>query len=193
MVWRPDYLTLSEANAFLRATDTVDDVETAVWITGASRAIDEHCHRQFGQVASAVARIYRSVPVWDPVLCLWTVDIDDVQDLTGLTVAGVVLASSGAVPLPDNAPMEGRPYERLGFSSRPTMPLTVVARWGWTTVPTQVKGGARLQVSRFAARRDSPYGIAGSPTDGSEMRLTARVDPDVAMALRGLGREAWPA
>lgn len=194
MAWKPDLLTLPEANAFLRSTDTVDDAETAVWITAASRAIEEHCHRQFGQYVSAAARVYRRRPVWDPELCLSTVDIDDVQDTTGMTVAGVALASSGAILLPDNAPGEGRPYERLGFASSatPTMPLTVVARWGWTAIPTQAKGAARLQVSRFAARRDSPYGIAGSPTDGSEMRLTARVDPDVAMALRGLGREAWP-
>lgn len=192
MTWKPDYILLAAANNFLRATDTVDDVETAVWITAASRAIDEHCHRQFGSYAVAAARIYRRPPVWDPELCLWTVDIDDVQDTTGMTVAGVALASSGAVLLPDNAPSESKPYERLGFTAKPTMPLTVVCRWGWLAIPVPVTGAVRLQLSRFSARRDSPYGVAGSPSEGSELRLLARLDPDVAMSLRGLGREGWP-
>ena len=193
MVWKPDYLTLAEGRDFLRDTESADDVQTAVWITAASRAIDEHCHRQFGSTTAA-ARIYRKPPAYDYDLCLWTVDIDDVQNATGMTVNGVALASSGAVLLPDNAPSEGKPYERVGWSSRPvyTAPLTISTPWGWTAFPTQVKGAARLQLSRFAARRDSPYGIAGSPSEGSEMRLTARIDPDVAMSLRGLGREAWP-
>ncbi len=192
MVWAPDYLTLAEGRDFVRDTESADDVQTAVWITAASRAIDEHCHRQFGSTAAA-ARIYRKPAAWDPDLCLWTVDVDDVQDATGLLVNGVALAASGAVLLPDNAPSNGRPYERIGWASRLTAsPLTVTAVWGWTSVPTQVKGAARLQMSRFAARRDSPYGVAGSPSEGTELRLQARVDPDVAMSLRGLGREAWP-
>lgn len=191
MVWKPDYVTLPEGRTFLRGTETVDDVETAVWITAASRAVDEHCHRQFGSTV-ATTRVYRRPPAWDPELCLWVVDIDDVQDTTGMTVAGVALASSGAVLLPDNAPSEGRPYERLGFAVKPTMPLSVFTPWGWLTVPTQVKGAVRLQLSRFDSRRDSPYGIAGSPSEGSELRLLARIDPDVAMSLRGLGREGWP-
>lgn len=194
MTWAPDYLTVAEFKASQRIdpADVVDDVEIGVWITAASRAIDAHCSRQFGSIAAAGARVYRRPPYWDPSLCLWCVDIDDVQDTTGMTIAAVALASSGAVLLPDNAPVETRPYERVGFTqyAAPTMPLTVIARWGWTAVPTQVKGACRLQTNRFIKRRDSPYGVAGSPAAGSELRLLSRVDPDVAVALRGLGREA---
>jgi hypothetical protein len=55
-------------------------------------------------------------------------------------------------------------------------------------VPSAVKLATRLQASRFMARRDSPYGVAGSPDAGSEIRLLSRVDPDVAVALRGFSR-----
>ena len=48
-----------------------------------------------------------------------------------------------------------------------------------------------LQASRLAARRDSPFGVAGSPDAGSEMRLLARVDPDVAVALEPYRRRIW--
>lgn len=196
MVWAPDYLTVAEYNAWSRVADTVDDVEAGVWIKAASRAIDDHCHRQFGQYATAAARVYRRPPYYDPDMQLYCVDIDDLQDTTGVTIGGVVLATwitGGGVLLPDNAPGEGKPYTRIGLSSCPTMPLTIVAKWGWTTVPDQVKAAIRLQVLRFISRRDSPYGVAGSVTDGSELRLQARIDPDVAVALRGLGRQERPA
>jgi len=45
-----------------------------------------------------------------------------------------------------------------------------------------------LQANRLLKRRHAPFGVAGSPELGSELRLLARVDPDVAVSLRGLGR-----
>jgi hypothetical protein len=194
VVWKPDYLTLAEAKAYLRTADTIDDVEIAGWITAASRAIDYRCNRQFGQLAAPAARVYRRTPVWSPDLCLWTIDVDDVQDLTGLTVNGVAYASQRGVMLPDNAPADSRPWTQIGFADQPTpstyaapVALTVVARWGWTAVPAQVPAACKLQLSRWMSRRDSPNGIAGSPESG-QLRLLARLDPDVATTLGGLGR-----
>lgn len=195
MAWKPDYITTAEAKAFLRITDAVDDVEIALWVTAASRAIDKRCNRQFGQLAAPAARVYRRVPYYDPTTGLWLMEIDDIQDVTGFTVNGVAYASSGAVLLPDNAPADGVPWTRLGFNvqpyaSAPGVPQsnTLVGRWGWAAQPAQVGAAARLQVGRWNARRDSPYGIAGSPDSGSEMRLYAKLDPDVATTLTGLAR-----
>src|SRR3982751_2338964 len=114
MPWKPDYLTLAEARAYLRIPvgDTADDAELTVWISAASRAVDTYCNRQFGQLAAPAARTYRRTPVLDPTLGLWCIDIDDVQDVTGFLVGGVAYASSGAVLLPDNAPAEGKPWTR---------------------------------------------------------------------------------
>lgn len=192
MVWAPDYITVAEFKASQGITDVLDDGDIGVWITAASRAIDAHCHRQFGNIAAAGARVYRRQPYWDDRLCLWVLPIDDVQDTTGMTVGGVALASSGVTLLPDNAVVESRPYERIGFGqyAKPTMPLTIIARWGWSAVPTQVKGATRIQTNRFLKRRESPFGVAGSMQAGSEIRLLSRVDPDVGVALRGLGRDA---
>ncbi|MFI6763870.1 hypothetical protein ACIBF5_32595, partial [Micromonospora sp. NPDC050417] len=131
---------------------------------------------------------YRRPAMYDVVSGLWLVEVDDVQDVTGMTVGGMSVADSGAVLLPDDAPERGKPYERLGFTSYPGRPLVAVALWGWTAFPAGVVGAAKLQVSRWASRRDSPYGVAGSPADGSELRLLARLDPDVATTLAGLSR-----
>lgn len=195
MPWKPDYLTVVEANAFLRLPDSVDDAEVGIWVTAASRAIDKRCNRQFGQLAAPAARVYRRPAVWVPSLGLWVKEIDDLQDLTGLTVNGVAYASSGAVLLPDNAPADGLPWTALGFADQPDVSYpgspaasTYVGRWGWTAFPSQVKAAAKLQVNRWNSRRDSPYGVSGSPTDGSELRLLSKLDPDVAVSLAGLSR-----
>jgi len=192
--WKPDYLTLAEAKAYLRAVDTIDDAELPGWITAASRAIDRRCNRQFGQLAAPAARVYRRPAMWNPEVCMWVIDIDDVQDVTGMTVGGVAYASQRGVLLPDNAPADGQPWKALGFPDQPTasyvgapVAVTVVARWGWTAVPLQVSAACKLQVSRWFSRRDSPNGIAGSPETG-QLRLLARLDPDVATTLTGLAR-----
>jgi hypothetical protein len=196
MPWKPDYTTLPVAKEYLRITDTVDDAQLAVWITAASRAVDRKTNRQFGSVAAPVVRTYRRAPAYDPTSGLWLLEIDDLQDSAGLTVNGVAYASAGATLLPDNAAADGVPYERIAMVSWPVPSAPGVpqsnalssSRWGWGTVPTQVPAAVWLQLARWSSRRDSPYGIAGSPDQGSEMRLLARLDPDVATTLAGLSR-----
>lgn len=195
MAWKPDYVTLAEAKSFLRLGDTLDDVEIAGWITAASRAVDKRCNRQFGQLAAPAVRVYRRTPYYDPATGLWTLEIDDVQDVTAMTVNGTAYASSGAVLMPDNAPADGKPYTRIGFVAwpwpqAPGMPQTnsLLARWGWTAVPAQVPMACKLQINRWSVRRDSPLGVAGSPDQGSELRLLSKLDPDVATTLLGLTR-----
>jgi hypothetical protein len=186
--WAPDYITTAEAKAFTGVTDTVDDAQYALWITAASRAVDSVCSRQFGQVSTLQARTYRRAAYYLPDEGLYAVDVDDVYDITGMLVAGVALASSGATILPDSAPIESRPWTRLGFTSYPTLPLVVTALWGWTAIPNQVKAACELQVNRWNFRRNAPAGVAGSPDQGSEVRLLAKLDPDVSTSLAGLRR-----
>jgi hypothetical protein len=197
MPWSPDYITVAEAAAYLHvpAGDTGDNTELQVWVTTASRAIDRYCNRQFGQLAAPAARVYGRPVVYDPVEGLWCREIDDVQDLTAMTVNSVAFAAAGAVMLPRNAPADGRPWTRIGYLSPPAMTYagapsvdTLSARWGWTAVPVQVTAAARLQVNRWNFRRDAPAGVAGSPDSGSELRLLARLDPDVKTTLLGLRR-----
>lgn len=57
----------------------------------------------------------------------------------------------------------------------------------FSPVPSMVKLATQLQASRWAKRRDAPFGIAGSPEMGSELRLLARLDPDVEILLGGWG------
>lgn len=197
MSWQPDYVSVAELKAWHHITDAVDDAEIALYCTGASRAVDTHTNRQFGVVAAVEERRYCA---WaDPEAGRWVVDVDDFQTAVGLlvkvSIAGVLTAVTLFDPLPINAAALGRPWEQLSISrdsavqpSGIDFDVYVTALWGWTAVPTTVKLASRLQASRFAIRRESPYGIAGSPDQGSELRLLSRVDPDVGVSLNGLRR-----
>jgi hypothetical protein len=50
-------------------------------------------------------------------------------------------------------------------------------------IPDAVKAACLIQASRFFTRRYAPFGVAGSPDSGSEIRLLAKVDADVAVIL----------
>lgn len=195
MAWAPDYITAADVRDYLRVTDSVDDVQFARWATAASRAIDRRCNRQFGQTATAVARTYRRPVAYDASSGLWLLEVDDIYDVTGLLIDGVALASTSAVLLPDNAVLDGRPYERIGLTTWPltaypgiSITHTITAKFGWSAVPAQVTSAALLQCARWNFRRDAPAGVAGSPDQGSQIRLLAKLDPDVSTSLAGLGR-----
>lgn len=82
MAWAPDYVTTAELRTFAtRHTDTVDDTQLGLAVTGASRAVDRHTNRQFGKVDTAEERLYPAV--WDRRRRRWVVEIDDLMDDTG--------------------------------------------------------------------------------------------------------------
>lgn len=198
MTWQPDYCTSAELKAFIRIGDTDDDAQVALWVTAASRAVDRACGRQFGQVASVQARYY--TPFWYQPTAQrghWLVEIDDVQDATGLAVAydatddqTYATAITEYLTTPLNAAANDKPWTGLRFGSTVLLrcprvdSVRVTALYGWSSVPATIKEATLLQGSRFASRRDSPFGVAGSPTDGSEMRLLAKLDPDVALMVK---------
>jgi hypothetical protein len=195
VAWKPDYLITADVKTYLRVTDSVDDALFASWITASSRAVDRATNRQFGQVAAPVARTYRRAPFYDATTGLFTLEIDDLMTTAGFLVDGIAYASSGTVLLPDNAPADGRPWTHLGFTAWPVLstpgaPISHVltGQWGWSAVPAQVPNACQLQVARWNFRRDAPAGVAGSPDQGSEVRLLAKLDPDVATTLAGLSR-----
>jgi hypothetical protein len=189
MAWKPDYVTTVELAAFLRISDSDDDIELGIAISAASRAVDNHTNRQFGKTAASEERVY--VAEWDRHRRRWVVPIDDVM-VTPTTIENEDEdAITDYTLLPRNADKNGKPWTHLVINPasavKPTgvdRLLTIAANpWGWSAVPDAVEQATLLQGSRFHARRFAPYGIAGSPETGSELRLLAKVDPDVAVSL----------
>lgn len=191
MAWAPDYITAEELKAYVRISDAVDDVQIALAVTAASRAVDRHTSRQFGLVAAPEARTYTKR--WDRTRRRYVCDIDDLMTITGLAITAVQGPITGYALKPGNAPANGRPWTLLVLDPTPTISptpwvtveddITVTARYGWTAVPDAVKQATLLQASRLLTRRQAPFGVAGSPDLGSELRLLAKVDVDVAVVL----------
>lgn len=188
MPWGGDYVSAADFKSYAQITNADSDAQIAFAVTAASRAVDEHCNRQFGKVSAPEARTYTAV--WDQSRGRYVVTIDDLMTVVGLTVA----VAAGSITLhtlwPFNAAAKGEPWTKLIvnddsaiYPPRDEGAVTITASWGWTAVPTPVKQAALLQAARLFKRQDAPFGVAGSVELGSEVRLLAKVDPDVAVAL----------
>lgn len=186
MPWKPSYVDDQDLADFVRAA--VDDPYVGTYGTAACRAVDDLCNRQFGRFDSAVELTYDgcyAALMGDR----WLVMTDDIPDLAGTTVTvdgtSVAAGVDGYQGWPRNAVATGTPYLGLTFATRPYGDVVVENRFGWLAIPAQVTAAVWLQVNRWHIRRESPYGTAGSPAEGSEVRLSARLDPDVRAVLRG--------
>lgn len=199
MTWAPTYCTRDELKNYLRIplADTTDDVMLDRDIEAASRAIDFHCNRQFGLVATPEIRYF--TPRWYSRFGRYIVDIDDLMtqvaavillDSAGdLTYAATVdLTKCQFTPL--NAAPKGRPWTRVVLpqatsTSEAPGAVKMTASWGWTAVPVTVKEACLMQAARFTKRRDAPFGIVGNPESATgEQRLLQKLDVDVAQMLK---------
>lgn len=224
MTWKPSYATLPQMRDWLRIRDdqdTDDDDLITLALSASSRAIDTSTGRQFGKVGSAQARTY---PLrWSRTLGKHVADIDDLMDLTGLTVTIEGTGGGGDTTvdsdhyrlLPRNAVADLMAYTYIVVTG--SIPgcgclsgtlagrnclreLSMLAPWGWDaaiggwdTYPDPVVEATLLQTSRLGIRRDSPYGIAGGSESGTELRLLERLDPDIAPIVAGYVRTGWTA
>lgn len=192
MGWAPDYVTATQLKDYLNIQHDDADLFLANWATAVSRNVDDYCGRQFGQVATAETRTYK--PVWDRNECKTYLEIDDIQDITGLAVTdedAVAITDYSLEPL--NAIKKGRVYTRILLPTYYTSNVTILGKWGWNTVPAAIPTSAFIQGARLNARRHSPFGVAGSPTEGSEIRLLAQLDPDFKTTLKPYVRKWYVA
>lgn len=202
MAWAPDYVTVADLEQFVRVPDHLDDTQMDLAITTASRSIDDACGRQFGRLDVAEQRYYTAR--WNARRGVWAVLIDDLMDGTALTVAiddgtgtGTYTAVTGYTLGPRNAAGKGWPWTVIYLPDDVTPAVTVDGvraseRWGWLTIPDTIQEATLLQASRLLTRRDAPFGIAGSPQSGSELRLLDKLDPDVVVMTRPYRRGVRP-
>jgi hypothetical protein len=199
---RPLYASTAELKAYISPgiADGADDAALTLALEAASRAIDHYTGRQFGLSEELEVRTYgatsagRSAVVIDD---LMTTDDLEVRSRTnGAGAWGDPLELEGASGFslyPWTALAQGRPWTMLVAASGTRWPIgeravQVTARWGWAAVPAEVRQACLIQAVRIWKRKDSPFGVAGSPEFGSELRLLSKLDPDVAVLLGGLKR-----
>ena len=198
------YATLDELKGWvgIPTADTGDDATLQLALDAASGQVDQFCDRTFTADGAPTVRVYS--PQLGGALV-----VDPISSTTGLVVAtddngdGTyettwTLGTDYRLD-PANAAVTGRPYTRLialgtrwfpRNQYRPT--VSVTALFGWPgSVPAQVKEAALIQAERLWKRKDAPFGVAGSVEFGSEMRLLAKLDPDVESLLRPFRRQWW--
>ncbi len=186
------YCTLSDLKTSLAIEDIQDDAGLEAAILTASRMIDDYTGRFFyrdGTTAAPVTRYYTPdswyITNLDDFVSLNQIALDDDFDQTYTTI----LAASDYLIEPINNARRGWPYTRIVAIDRYIFPyaypqsVRVQAVWGWPSIPAEIAMATKIQASRLFIRRQSPFGIAGTPELGT-VRLTSRLDPDVEALIR---------
>ena len=185
-----NYVALSELKSALGITGSGDDAFLNLAIDSAEGSIDDLCGRVFTAAGSASARTYRA----QPYVCV----TDDVSSTSGLVVKtdttgnGEFNTTWAATdyqiePLNDLAKGRGiNVFRAVGSELFPVYgdglaAVEVTARWGWPSVPDNVKQAALMLSARLFGRKSSPMGVIGVGEFGP-VRIS-RSDPDVAMLL----------
>jgi hypothetical protein len=204
MAWKPSYASVDDLKRHLRipglysgtlntAEDSTDDIPLAMALSTASRLIDQATSRQFGLLDSATAFIY--TPEFDDDRNRYVLAIDDVMTTSGFVIncryydTGAYDQTTTAYTLyPINAAAKGDPWTSIVFDynapiSTSYNSVEVTAQWGWSEVPETIRQATLIQAARIFKRRDAPYGVAGSPEMGNELRLLAKLDPDVHLSV----------
>jgi hypothetical protein len=186
------YCTLSDLKTSLAIEDIQDDTALEAAILTASRMIDDYTGRFFykdGTTAAPVVRYYTAQD-W------YTCNVDDFVSLTQIATDDnfdqlytTIWQADDYMVEPVNNPRRGWPLTRLLAIDSYIFPynlpqsVKVTAVWGWAAVPAEISMAAKLQASRLFVRRQSPFGVAGTPEIGT-IRLTSRLDPDVEALIR---------
>lgn len=194
------YCTLAELKSALAidTLDVVDDTALELAVESSSRMIDDYCDRFFyqdGTSQSPVARYYSPID-------MYYVQIDDIITITEIATDedlsfswDTVWTTTDFMVEPINNPRKGWPYNKLLavgayiFTAGLPQSLRVQGIWGWSAVPKEIKTACLIQSSRMFLRRQSPFGIAGSPELGT-VRLLAKLDADVEALIKPLRRFA---
>ena len=186
------YCTLAELKASLAISDSIDDTPLEAAITATSRMIDDYTGRFFYRNGTAQTPVSRYYTPLDP----WTMNMDDNYTITEVATDdnfnqtwNTVWATSDYMLEPVNNPQRGWPVNRILAIGRYVWPYylpqscRITGIWGWNAVPAEVNMATLIQAARLFTRRQSPFGIAGSPDLGT-VRLSAKLDADVETLLR---------
>ena len=185
------YASLSQIKAAARITDAVDDSLLEMAVESASRMIDAETDRNFYSSGTATRDFVPNDSYTvdtDDLTSIVSVKLDDTGDLT----FPITLAVTDYQTEPLNQRVSGNPYPiyRLRMIGDYLLPIwgnqatvRIQGVYGFTPLPIQVTQACVIQASRIFKRLDSPLGIAGFGDMGA-VRVSSRVDPDVAMLIR---------
>lgn len=169
------YISVAELAEHVNIGDATDDAYMTSLVSAVSRGIEAHCGRQFNDAGSTSTRKYRPSSAY-------RVRVDDFHTTAGLIVVTDGTPTTGYELEPLNGLRNGVPwpYDAIVLD-RPVGGLVeVTARWGWPSVPLDVRQATLIQAARIFGRRYSVNGLIGQ--GDFVFRVSIKPDADV-MAL----------
>jgi hypothetical protein len=177
-----DYTTIDVVKRRLAINDSAWDIDLALLITVASRAIDRWCKRpDNGFVGTTETRTF-DIPASLQGPQQFTRDMTPTGDLS---YGDTWTQGTDYDLLPINAALDGRPYRQVralpnGTKAFPigVRALQIAGVWGESVaVPPPIAEATFLVASRAFSRRKQPYGLTEDIGAGTS-RIPS-VDPDV--------------
>lgn len=173
----------------LATVDGPRDADIEKVIQASSRKIDKHCGRSFYSDTADGTKYYTAPSSY-------RVYVDDLQTVTALytdddgdgTYENTWQTTDYHL-LPLNSPMgwpytyiEVKPEGDFTFPRNLRAGVKLVALFGWSAVPDEVREACLITANRLWQRRNAPFGVAGANEFGAPVILT-KLDPDVIELL----------
>lgn len=181
------YATLAEVKARLsiETADTADDTSLEQVIAAASRMIDSETAREF--YATTDTRYYTADDagflVTDDLITITTLATDETGDRTYTATWATTDYDLTPTNKPPHNIVTTPPNGRYGFPPY-ARGVKVVGSFGYCATgahPAPIREACIIQAVRIFKRKDSPFGVFGTPELG--MARLPRVDMDVAEML----------
>lgn len=197
----PSYVELEQLKSTSETTGfTFADQDGLLALAAASRACDKMTGRRFYlDVDATQVRYYTANGtrrlIIDDLVTLTTLKVDRTGD--GVYEETWTVGTDFVLE-PLNAAADTRPYENilirknrgLYWPCEVEKGVEVTGKFGWLTVPSDIKTATTLIAARLVKRmREAPFGVVALGVDGTAVRI-ARTDPDVAMLLEDFDRRA---
>lgn len=187
-----DVVTLPEFKDYLGTELTAKEPWLQELLDTATAAAGTYCQRQFVLAADTATVTRQYVPMGD------TLRVHDFVGTATVTQGGATVPAAGYQLEPLNgltAAGVSVPYEEIVLLNtcwsvtRSSPTISVLARWGWASFPSQVKQAVMMLAKDLRSARDTSYGIAGF-TDYAGVR--ARENLQVSALLADFRRvESW--
>lgn len=192
------YTTLASMKNYLGITDSIDDTLLEQIVESASRSIDRIANRYFYLDATATQHFYRTTDAYSLI-------VDDIGSLSGLVVtldtAGTgtfstaVSINTDYLMEPLNSAGLGRPFTNITMVGSQLFPyplnlrpgISVVARWGWPSVPDDITQATLILGADLYKRKDSVGGVLGLSELGA-IRMSP-LGRDISQMVRAYRRE----
>ena len=189
-----EYVTLAELRQWIGVGDSYDDPILSAAIATAENQVDEFCGRTFTLTDTVEAR-WLDGTAYDGMILPY-----DIATTTGLLVStddnfdGIAetlwTINTHFTLLPANGigpdGRSGWPYTQIrNVRSTRWFPyganaIQITARWGWTTVPANVRQATLILAAETVKLKDAPLGVAGF---GDLGLIRVRENPIVARLL----------